>query len=398
MLEFSYESFYEDYFINKKIGREKFYNDVYPEIIRHNLDVKRIIIKDILNVWEKRRLGGKRINVLVWGSKFEFLLNDINDNFCFFLITNSVKEYWHFCQKGNYRVHFSHKWQALVDKGYTLYDLKYTKIAIKKVADFIKSNDIKLVILGNDKLFVEKLLQYAASEANVKTIVIQHGIYNVDSFRILNTSNTAEHFLTWSRYVKDIYRECFPNINNDIRVIGYPFEINRNQMPKKPVALFLGNQYANYNKIEGENYLKIAKLVYEICREKGIDFIYRKHPAEILNMNYGDIKECVSNNKELMDDLNRVSIVIGDVSSVMLESALVGKHVIQIIWSERSSVGLKDLMYSFTEKTDATYAGISKAIDNCINREKANAIDDYYLWINENIGADLNDIMMELIN
>lgn len=66
MLELNYENFYEDYFINKRIGREKFYNDNYPLIIERNLDCKKVLIKDFLNLLCNKRL--KKINpVLLFG-------------------------------------------------------------------------------------------------------------------------------------------------------------------------------------------------------------------------------------------------------------------------------------------------------------------------------------------
>lgn len=398
MMELTYENFYEDYYINKRIGRDKFYKENYPLIIKRNLDIKRVVLKDILNFLRVKRVETKKINVLIWGSKFQKLMNDQYDSFNFFVVTNSLKEYKHFWRNENCHVYLSHRWQALIDKGYELHDLNYTQKAIDLVVDYIKSSKIKLVILGNDKLFIEKLLQYAADKANINTIIIQHGIYNIDSFKVLDTSNTANHFLTWSEYVKDTYKSFYPDLKNDVRVIGYPLEIKKTHIPDKHCVLFLGNQYANYNKEEGEKYLEIAKTVFKICYEKDIDFVYRKHPSEIVNEHYEDLIEYISVNKNLMDDLNRSSIIVGDVSSVMIEAGLVGRHVVQIIWSERSQVGLSDPMYSFTEKSDCSYESISRAIENCIIRKEANRLDDYYLWVNENIKDDFKKIMMELGN
>ena len=396
MLELTYEKFYEDYFINKRIGREKFYNDNYPSIIERNLDLKKVLIKDFLNALSINRLKKEKPNVIIWGSKFEQLMNEQSEYFNFYLITNSINEYRHFRKNKNCIIHFSHKWQALIDQGYKSKDLTYTQKAIDEVEKYIKENNIRLVVLGNDKLFIEKLLQYAAKQAGIETVIIQHGIYNIDSFKVLDTSNTADHFLTWSKYVKETYQSYFENLNNDVRVIGYPLEIRKLKQPEKPCVLFLGNQYSNFNKDEGDGYLSIAKIVHSICEEKGINFIYRRHPSEIINEDYNDIKAFISANKNLMDDLQRATIIVGDVSSVMLEAALVDRHVIQIIWSERSRVGQKDPMYSFTEKTDNSYDGITTTIDKCLDREIPNKIDDYYLWVNENIKKDVKNIFHEL--
>lgn len=396
MLELNYENFYEDYFINKRIGREKFYNDNYPLIIERNLDCKKVLIKDFLNLLCNKRLKKDKPRIIIWGSKFERLMNEQSEYFNFYLITNSINEYRHFKNNKNCIIYFYHKWQALIDKGYNSRDLTYTQKAIDEVANYIKKNNIRLVVLGNDKLFIEKLLQYAAQQAGIEVVIIQHGIYNIDSFRVLDTSNTADHFLTWSEYVKETYQNYFKNLNNDVRVIGYPLEIRKLKWPEKQCVLFLGNQYSNFNKAEGDGYLAIAKIVHSICENKDIDFIYRKHPSEIISEDYNEIKNFISDNKNLMVDLQRATIVIGDVSSVMLEASLVERHVIQIIWSERSKVGQKDPMYSFTEKTDNSYDGIATAIDKCMNRLIPNKIDDYYLWVNKNIKEDVKNIFLEL--
>ena len=80
----------------------------------------------------------------------------------------------------------------------------------------------------------------------------------------------------------------------------------------------------------------------------------------------------------------------------MLEAALVGKHVVQIIWSERSNVG-KTPMYSFTVKADTTYESILNAINDCILKNVPNKIEDYYLWTNNNLKKDIIKNIKELI-
>lgn len=308
-MELTYENFYEDFFINEKIGREKFYKEKYPQILKNNKNFFRSTIKDFLNYTSNYKFNEKNHNIMIWDTKFEKIINGLSDTFNFYMITTSVNKYRYAKNHLNCKIYIAHRWMKLVDKSYISHDLSYVNKAIDEVVEFIKYNNIKIIILGNDKLFIEKLLQYGADRGNIPTVIIQHGIYNEDSFKVLNTANTAEHFWTWSDYVKDIYLKYFPNACKDIKVIGYPLKTLKSVNKNDPSVLFLGNQYANYNKYEGAKYLEIAYTVYNVCKALDIKFIYRKHPSEIITDDYASLKNTISNNRDLLNDLNRASII-----------------------------------------------------------------------------------------
>lgn len=137
---------------------------------------------------------------------------------------------------------------------------------------------------------------------------------------------------------------------NKVKVIGYPFELINSNYKISNAVLYLGNNYQKGDHKENIEYIKMVKMVLEICVELNIPFYYRPHPGEVINSEYGDISKHININNTLLEDIGLAEIVIGDISSAMIEAGLCGRSVIQIIWNELSKNGSLDPMYGFTEK------------------------------------------------
>ena len=359
------------------------------------------LLKTILNSIENVLfpLDKDAPNILMIDYIFKRIIKQQEKNYNFFIICNSIhqmkKEYRY---RENFRNHFPHKWETLINKSFFSKNMYCAHKAIELIKQYITKNNIRIVIIGNDKLFLEKAVIFAARECKVPVVIMQHGVYNKDSFEKLHSAYTCDYFWAWSDYTKDIYLDVYNKENNSVKVIGYPFEIVRGRPQKKRTVLFLGNYYANVNKIEGERYLNIAKMVYDICIKKEYIFTYRPHPSEIIDDSYGILLKSIRKGVPLAEDLKYNEIVIGDISSVMLEAGLIGRKVIQIIWSDRSKIGFTDPIYSFTLKCSDNYQDIEQLLDNVFNKDDEAFIDDYYLKVNDNFETTIFNLINELLN
>ena len=81
-------------------------------------------------------------------------------------------------------------------------------------------NNISLVMMGNDKLFLEKAVKKAAEDIDIPVVIIQHGIYLESSFAKGRAASSARYFWAWSKYVAEIYQKIYRN-NARIDIIGY---------------------------------------------------------------------------------------------------------------------------------------------------------------------------------
>ncbi len=398
---------YEDLFQDKKIfdsiGQGRYYSELYPCKIKEQNKKKTRFLKYLINFYQdKKRFTNEKKNILFLEHRFSRIADVLSDSYNIYLLHDSIKIYREFRNKG-YHQHFYRTWMKCIDKSYITHDMTFAEKAACGVERYFAKNNINLVIVGNDKRFMERLIMIVAKRMLIPTVVIQHGAYTDEwSFGKLKTANTADIFWTWSDYIKDCYVKRFNKNPDSVTVIGYPFEL-LNDKPNKKTVLFLGNNYKNTNYDEGIGYIRIAKLVLKVCDELDVNFLYRPHPGEEIDeLEYGELINYIRKNTTLLEDLKLSSIVIGDFSSAMIEASLCNRKVVQVVWSDRSKETLKDPMYSFTYKTSDNYDDIKITLKKCIEDKNNSIIDDYYmhkeLFFEENIKKNVERIIDKSLN
>ena len=392
-----YDSFFQDKYIYDSIGRGSYYEETYPDLVQKRNRKPTRFIKYPLNYYQRIRKSTKKAgNILFLEHKFERMARSLSDNYNIYLLHDSINIYKEFRKEGFYQF-FYRSWMKLIDKSFFTHDMQYANKALVAAQKYLKKNNIKVVFTGNDKLFMEKLLLTAAENINIPTVVIQHGIYTDEvSFQKLKTADTAVNFWAWSQYVKDCYLKRYNRDDTSVKVIGYPFELIEPVQPVSKSVLFIGNNYKGDTKSRGL-FIDIANTVLSICKELNISFSYRPHPGEIIDSEYGEIIDHTQKDKTLLEDLDSASIVIGDISSVMIEAGLCGRDVIQILWNELSRTASMDPMYSFTIKVGNVRNEIKSAINQCLSSHERHKIEEYYMYKNPNFFDDIHGYVEELI-
>lgn len=389
-MDVTYEELYENSFIWDELGRFKYYREVYPQSAKDSLKFPSYQMKSVLNLLEKiGKRNNNKNNILFLDFKFADMMRGLTDEYNLFVICNSLNEVLKQRKAFSFTGYCPNKWNKLLNESFFSHDMANALRAIKEIKKYLQDNDIRGVLLGNDKLFMEKAIIYAAKELQIHVVVIQHGAYNRDSFEKLKAAREADTFWAWSEYVSDMYREYFNKPKESSYVIGYPFNLPDIRKPKQNRVLFIGNQYAEHNKEEGDMYFDIAANVYKICKDNGLDFMYRPHPAEHIDEKYQAAFDGKISAQSLYEDFNDAHVVVGDISSAMIEAGIFGRVVVQVIWSERSREALDDPLYNFTFKTDSNSSNIEKAILGAVNDKDNTKIDKYYL--------DLNDDMLDRV-
>lgn len=398
-MEDRYEDLFQDAFIFRAIGQADYYDEAYPMLVKNRNKKITRYVKYVLNFYQRfRGKKEKKGNLLFLEHRFDRIMRDLSDDYNIFLMHDSINIYKSYNQKKYYQF-FYRTWQKLLDKSFFSHDMHYALIAREQIKKFLLNNAINIVFVGNDKRFMEKLLLSAAKSADIPCIVIQHGIYTDEwSFEKLRTADTADNFWSWSQYLKDCYIKRFKKDPEKVRVIGYPFELLNEEFRGDHAVLFIGNNYKSTNSNEGKKYVEIAKSVLDICNELHIKFNYRAHPTENIDESYGAIRDHVTNGNTLLEDLKSNSIIIGDVSSVMIEASLCKRKVVQIVWSIRSKDAANDPMYSFTIKTSDSRDMIKKAIQECQMKDEINQIDSYYMYRDNNFSSNIKSYVAEFIN
>ncbi len=393
MESLTYDYLFEDKYIFERLGREKFYNTTYPILISRGNKKSTHFLKSLLNGYENiqfRLRRSTKCNILILDFKFEKMISELSEDYNIYVVYDSLSRYKEYKSKLSTHIYFPHLWMKLINSSFFSQDMGDAAEAISQIKAFMKKNHLQLLLVGNDKLFIEKALIYAAKQLEIPVIIIQHGVYNVDSFRSLYSAKEADYFWCWSQYIKDMYINFYGGSEDRVKVVGYPFEVKEKINKNGKYILFLGNQYSNFDKDEGIRYLNIAKDVYKICRNNNLTFVYRPHPAEIIDDSYGELLDTnIMKGIPLISDLMESSVIIGDISSVMVEAGIMGCPVIQIIWSERSKIGVIDPMYSFTVKVRPIYDEMEKAILSLITGVASVKIDSYYLLKNDNFISDV---------
>ena len=234
-----------------------------------------------------------------------------------------------------------------------------------------------------------------------------------EKFSLLRIKNVLDKgrgiinlLLVWSEHVKKIYLEAYNWPNDRVSVVGYPYKAKLEKYRKKrkqlstPRVVFIGVYYSHFNEEDGNDFANLAKMVFDICNELGYEFVYRCHTGENhkeVEEKYRDIPNFkISSGRDPFDELTETSLLIGDLSSLMVEGALMGINSIQVLRDERFKEAVRNGVYSSTYKVDYNREAIKHAMLSIMKEAKAPIIDNYELFLNEHIEENIRDEILKI--
>ncbi len=189
----------------------------------------------------------------------------------------------------------------------------------------------KVIVLSHENSPETKLITLVARELRIPTIEIQHGAYSGQ--QKIFTSYYTDYVFVWGEYFKNLYLKFKVKKENQIRVLGYPIEIlKQNQIRYNKRVVYLGQPLELYDNNILNLKKDVLKKINSLCNELGFHFIYRPHYGEDINFLKTHLQtlEFCPNNEKLEDTIRDNDIFISFNSTALIEAALNHKISIQL--------------------------------------------------------------------
>ena len=376
---------------NNIFGFYKYTKQIYPDALR---DIKALIIKraiwSILSfpltlIFETLnnylyKINHRNIKVIFVGTYFPDLINTFNKNEI--IIISHFKDG---IKLSRNRIH----WKSSEPLYLSLFVLTYFNkiILIKRWINFFSRFRNALLVTGNDTKPFERLLIQTCRNSQLKTITIQHGIWQGES-------NNKYVYDGWYTDIIAVYDEYHKSILikkgmslKKIQVIGFPKSyVKHNLSDRKKVVCFLGSGLSKtYKKtlvwdINQEIINALNSLSYKV--------FYKPHPSEIkyrlleIDSNLVELYK-----RDLSQAIDEFDCFIGLQTTALLEVNLAGKIGIQVYDPKISGLNLEMAGYSYSIKID----DIDKLKDILANRKS------YKTTFDENSLESVKEEIMAII-
>ena len=177
---------------------------------------------------------------------------------------------------------------------------------------------------------INRAIVLVAHELNIPTIEIQHGIYMSNN---LPKGREVDYTFVWGEYFKDMYVKNSIKSLDQIRILGYPYEIKRfdSDVKERKLVTYLGQNFEVINKDLLSDKISTLNEIKNICDRLDFDFIYRPHPGDDINLLKTEIKTVnfTPNGETLDRTLENGDIFISFNSTTLIEANLGSKLSIQ---------------------------------------------------------------------
>lgn len=273
------------------------------------------------------------VKYFFWGTKFkEIILGLPRHEVC---VIGGPKQLL-FCLR--HRIPFLAKMQmwkllalGLQHKDYPEEDLK--KLIVQTGNKLTKKASLgATLIVDNDSLPMQRAIILSGRLANLKSVCIQHGIFQSKSPRHIMDGWYADRFLA----VNDHQREMLIAKGmraQKIKVMGFHSSPYRSKRPTADAGqrkvCFLGQPWIKYGHERAERYLKIVERAATALHEAGIEMTYKPHPWERGSDHLNRIINVVD--ITLNEALEKYDVFISLTSTALIEAQAAGRVAIQIM-------------------------------------------------------------------
>ncbi len=270
-----------------------------------------------------------------------------------------IKKDKKFTKKLDYKINLSRVLESRLDKIVNDDFIKligYIEI-IKKIG-----SKIDVLIVHNDVLAFEKTIVQAANMLNIPTITLIEGF--LSNKKILNNTAfvpfSAQIMILHSKSQKETIIRNYNVPEDRLRILGHPMfdhyfklkPLNKEEIYKrykipinKKIILYAAEKYNIKNKYESsiwsayteKQYISIYKELFQSVKNiKDAFLIIKKHPSGIIDNSviYNIAKEerfnnfMITKDMDIMNIINASSVIILRLSTIGLESMMLGKPII----------------------------------------------------------------------
>jgi len=285
-------------------------------------------------------------------------------------------------------------------------DMEYLFQLIKKLEEKLTAACPDYIVLSNDILPMDRAVILVAKKLGIVTIEIQHGLYVESDIRATKGS-IVDYILVWGQYFKELYVKSDIRKPEDIYVLGYPYAVEKHyplENKKQYTVCCLGENFNTFNKDLLKIELDFVNNIFQICKRKKLNFIYRPHPSddrELLEKKLPDVK-FTSKGEKLKETFGNADIFISFISTSLIEAAIRSKICLELT---NYPVKLEIPDYErlgVCNKTLQTYGELENYLDQIIespnvNKFKLNFNNDY-VETRYNPGQRFLEVIKELNN
>jgi len=295
------------------------------------------------------------------GTKYKNILTEIKKYYSISLPVSGIKDRL-FATKNSIGYFSMSKYRRLVYNYINEKNVKHLNKLIDSIEIDLVNMKPSFIILGNDSLPIERALVLVGKKLKIPTIVIQHGHYT--SNIPLSDGKVADYILVWGEYFKNLYIKNGIRKPDDLYVLGYPLQIERNIKFLKEnssyILCYLGQKWEKYSNVLFEDKIDTIKKLNDVCSRLGIDFIYRPHPGEdieLINNKISHIK-FTQKGEKLVDTIKNNNIFVSFNSTALVEAFMYSKICIQLL-----SISLSVANFEKLEICNKTFKNI-KELEN----------------------------------
>ncbi len=347
----------------------------------------KMMIRQIINFHSVRRHKHKILIGLGWENieLISFLAQ--NYDLC---ILNPSRRLLRFCYKTGNEVIFSSN--SLREALYDLYENRNMGRLLQEMRQIDSEiEEAKFVLFPDDLEPLLRIYLYRAKEQKMKTATIQHGYFS-EKEKNIGLGKYSDYLLVWGGYYKRILYEEEPDTK--IIRLGYPYPVTGRDLCggfAGSKILFIGQPR------QGKELEEIVKVLYSYCEKHNLALVYRPHPAENvtdLKQMFNNLEKMTYSTSELIDDISDAKVVVSISSTVILQSLLYKKCVIQIRTSNS--------FYDFSDAgnvicIDHSPDQIREALEFALNNQITGELNPEYLYVNNNYHSDLKNIIDQSI-
>jgi Alpha-2,8-polysialyltransferase (POLYST) len=319
-------------------------------------------------------IGGsvKKKEIIFIGSGFRSLVDQLQEQCSVGVIALGAFEYIQCLKKRVSCVPFWRQLNSLIDAYYDLPNLEKSENILADLTRWLSTFHAKVLVFRSDNMIAERALIYAAKKAGIPTVVVQHGLIDLDD-SVINPDcdgRFADKMLVWGDAYRDFYVRTKRKSPDDILTLGCTYQPLA-RLPRQSVPVcFLGQPHEKFHAEALKDKIKSITTLAAICSTRNVQLFYRPHPREdysFLNSVPSNVKVLTSN-EPLEKLLSRCSVVLSWASTALLEASLSQCVATQIQTKSLYSYNMQErgLCYSISDAPDELDSFLVAALNHRI--------------------------------
>lgn len=217
----------------------------------------------------------------------------------------------------------------------------------------VASDAQAILVVENDSLPMQRAFCNIASDADIKTVCIQHGLFQSKTDAKTIDGWKCDYFICYDKNQKLVITGL--GISEDKVIIGGFYEpivkANVSQTNENAIkVLFLGQPWFKYGDDYKEKYLKVLGILSAQFESENIVYAFKPHPWETDAPYLQDMGNLFKGN--MNEAIAGYDVFFSFTSTALLEVTMAGKVAVQIYDQQFACDNFENLGYSYSIQSD----------------------------------------------